>query len=71
MLPYTSLVETRRGRTDFRKPKKRKSAGSHWSVRMLSKSVRDALVTSLICWPALTPPSKFCAISQSAASARK
>src|SRR6267142_6023015 len=58
-LPYTPLVETRRARIDSRRPKKRRSTGSHSSVRMLSNNVRDALVTSLMCWPALTPPSRF------------
>ena len=38
-LPYTPLVETRRARIDYRKPKKRRSTGSHSSVRMLSNNV--------------------------------
>jgi len=68
--PYTSPVETRRGKTESYKLKKRRSTGSHSSVRILSSSVRDALVTLLMCWLALTPPSRFC-LSPSTTGARE
>ena len=44
-LPKMSLVEMRQGRADSFMPKKYRRTGSHLSVRMVSKSVRDALVT--------------------------
>jgi hypothetical protein len=60
MWPYTSEVDTSFGRMDFRKPKNSRREGSHSRERMLSSSVRDALVTSEMWSPLLTPPTRLC-----------